>query len=345
MEIKISNQTIVRVLTITTIFIGILLLCLRVSQQLVWIGIAGFLALALEPAVDKLARFMPFKSRGLALGIVFSLFVGILAFLVINLTPPLVSQATQIAKDIPDNAINFVNSDNSIATYAREHLNARQLIGDQQQIVQRATTASEFLFSSVLAIISSLLATFTILIFTFFMILEGPKIIENFWHYQPESKKAHRKKLLTDMYASVTGYVNGTLLKSVIAGVLTIIALIILKIPYFLSLGILVGIFGIIPMVGGSIGAAIVVLLALLYGGTTKALILLVFFLIYSVIENNILVPIIFKKSVNISPLVTGIAAVLGVVAGGFVGALVAIPVAASLQILAKDYLETHVGN
>jgi predicted PurR-regulated permease PerM len=118
--------------------------------------------------------------------------------------------------------------------------------------------------------------------------------------------------------------------------------LFILRIPYAVALGVLVGLIDLIPLIGATLAAIIVILVGLVFGGLVKGLIILVFFIIYQQIENNILQPIVNSKTVKISPLITAIAALFGVVLAGFFGALVAVPVAASLQILIKNYLVTH---
>jgi predicted PurR-regulated permease PerM len=98
-------------------------------------------------------------------------------------------------------------------------------------------------------------------------------------------------------------------------------------------------------MFGALIAAIIAVSVVLVYGGVSQAIITAIFFLVYQQIENNILQPYVFSKTVNISPLIAGVAALFGASLAGLIGALVAIPIAASLQILVKDYLDTKYGN
>ena len=99
-------------------------------------------------------------------------------------------------------------------------------------------------------------------------------------------------------------------------------------------------------MVGATLAAIIIVLLSLILKGLSPAIIMLIFFIVYQQIENNLLQPIVYSKSIKISPLVVGIAALFGAIIAGLVGALIAIPLAASLQILIKDYLDrTHLSH
>jgi predicted PurR-regulated permease PerM len=342
MELEISNKTILRIIGLTSAFVGLIYLGTIVWRQIVWLLIAFFFALALEPYVSWLSRFMPKKSRFLALTIVFIFAISLIGFVIAVLTPPLISQISQFVKDFPSYFSNFLHANNLISNYIRQHFNISQIISNQQTFVSQAGSAGGWAVGSFVTFISSVAALFTILTFTFFMVLEGPKLLDGFWEIQPASRLEKRKRLLTEMYKTVNGYVNGNLLTSLIATVSTMILLFILRIPYAVALGVLVGLIDLIPLIGATLAAIIVILVGLVFGGLVKGLIILVFFIIYQQIENNILQPIVNSKTVKISPLITAIAALFGVVLAGFFGALVAVPVAASLQILIKNYLVTH---
>jgi predicted PurR-regulated permease PerM len=142
------------------------------------------------------------------------------------------------------------------------------------------------------------------------------------------------------MTKTVSGYVNGNLLTSLIAGVVAAVFLAILKVPYAAALGLLVFVLDLIPMLGATLAAVLVCGFVLVYGGVNPAIVTAIFFIIYQQIENNLLQPFVFSKTVKISPLIAGVAALFGAVLAGLIGALVAIPIAASFQILAKDYLD-----
>lgn len=339
MELKIENKTLVKIFVALTIFLIFLKFLNLVVTPLVWVGIASFLALALEPAVATISRFMPRKNRLLALIIVFLLFVGGLVLIGGLLVPPLVKEVSNLSNSVPDYYNDFLRSQDPIALYVKDNISAVQNI-DQEKIGQIASAASGWLFNSVAGLFSSLAAFFTILTFTFFMVLEGPQIVEYFWAHFPKKDIERRKKNVEAMYKSVTGYVNATLLRGLIAAVITVIFLTIIGVPYAFSLGILVGLADLIPLVGATIGAVVVIFLALIFGGIGPAITSTIFFVIYQIFENAVIQPLTFSKTINISPLVTAIAAVIGAFVAGFVGALVAIPIAASIQILVRDYLE-----
>lgn len=211
---------------------------------------------------------------------------------------------------------------------------------NSEKITNFATSTSGGVVSFFSGIFTSIFAFFTIIVFTFFIVLESPRWHEVIWRYQDPKKREHRKHLYARMQKTVSGYIGGNLLTSIIAGVATVIFLTILGNPYAVALGFIVLILDLIPMFGALIAAIISVAVVLVYGGVTPAIVTAIFFIIYQQLENNILQPYVFSKTVDISPLVAGVAAIFGATLAGLVGALVAIPIAASLQILVKDYLD-----
>lgn len=340
MELKIETKTLIKIFVGLTLFFIFLRFLNQIITPLVWVGISLFLALAVDPAVEKLSHYVPKKNRGLALAIVFVLLVSVLSTIFVLLVPPLAREVSDLANNLPDYYNNFLSSTDPVAVYVKQNVTAVQNI-DSEKVTAFASSASTWLFSSIGRVFTSLAAFFTILTFTFFMVLEGPALLGGFWKFLPVKNEERRNKVLSEMYKSVTGYVNATLLRGLIAAVVTIIFLLILDLPYAFSLGVLVGLADLIPLVGATIGAVIVITLSLVFGGVTPAIISAIFFIIYQQIENSVLQPILFSKTINISPLITAIAAVIGAFVGGFVGALVAIPIAASAQILAREYLIT----
>lgn len=339
-EINISNQTIFRILGIIAGFIALVLIIFRLRTPLIWVGIAFFLAMALEPAVNRLSKHMPKKSRGLAVVIVILSTIVVLGFIAFNLLPPIIKQLNQLLKDFPKYLKDFINSNNFLSNFLREHNLTHLLADNKDRIINTISNSSGGVIGVFGSIANAIVGLVTIIVLTFFMVLEGPKWWDIFWRYQPKDKIQHRKELAHRMHRTVSGYVNGNLLTSVVAFTCTAIILLILRIPYAITLALLVGVLDLIPMIGATLAAVIVSIVGLVLGGWATAIILIIFFISYQLIENNLLQPMIFSKTIDISPLIVGIAALFGGALFGLIGALVAIPAAASLQILIKDYLE-----
>jgi predicted PurR-regulated permease PerM len=191
------------------------------------------------------------------------------------------------------------------------------------------------------SVFGSFLAGLTILVLTYFMLIEGPDLIERAWAYHPNPSKERNQKLAVKMYGSVTGYVLGNVLTSVICFVATWLFLTIAGLPYALPIALLVGLLDLVPMVGASLGAILAILVALtqsFYLGLGT----LVFFLVYQQVENNFLQPYVYGRTVQISPLAVFISALLGVALGGLLGALVAVPIGASIAIVLREVLPSR---
>ncbi len=337
----ISTRTIIKVLSITTAFAGVLMLAYMTRHQLVWIGTAFFFAVALNPFTEYLRRYMPRRSRGAAIAAVFVAVFGVLSFLVVSFVPPLVQQSQALVNNLPHYVEELSRGEGALSTVVRNYDLVARAHESQSQIIQYASSASSQFFNIVQGLFSSVIAAVTIFGLTLFMLLEGPKWLALAWGFVPSPRRTHTKQLIEQMYRAVTGYVLGILLNGSIAAVAATIMLMILQVPYAIPLGIFVGIMDLIPMVGAPIGALVVVTVALLTS-PAAAIALLIFFLVYQQIENHVLQPIIYGKTVEISPLTVLIAIIMGVSVGGIIGAVVAIPVFASLQILAKDYAGRH---
>jgi predicted PurR-regulated permease PerM len=233
------------------------------------------------------------------------------------------------------------NGDNPIAGVIRQYDLMPQIRDNQEKLLSGLTGAGGGLLNVLGGIFSSILAVFVVISLTVFMLKEGPRWMKIISELQPADKRKHREQIALQMYRTVSGYVTGNLITSFISATVTATALTILGIPYSIPLGVLVGVFGLMPLVGATLGGSIVVLVSLFHS-VSSALIMLVIFLIYQEIENDFLQPMIYSKTVKISPLTVLIAALLGISLAGVVGALVAIPTAASIQILIKDFLKSR---
>jgi len=335
-EWTVSTRTVLRVLTTSVAFGAAVMAAVILREQIAWVAISFFLALALTPAVNWLSHYLPRKSRGLAMAIVLILTIAILSYLILVLIPPLIDQLISLVKNFPGYWNDFIQSNSSLARYARD-LNLADLASKNQD---KLSGVLDNVGGVLGGAASGLIALITISTLTFFMVVEGEKWLTTFWHYQTPSKRVRRQKLATELHRTVTGFMGGNLATSGVAAFVTTAFLLILGIPSPLALGLLVGVVDLIPLVGATLAAILVSLFALVYGGTNAGIISIIFFIIYQQIENNLLQPLVYSKSVNVSPLVVGIAAVCGGALAGFFGALVAIPVAASLQILTKHFLE-----
>ena len=188
------------------------------------------------------------------------------------------------------------------------------------------------------SVISIVTATVTIIFLTFFMLLEGGAWVERFYTLLPERSQRRWRSVGHDIHRTVGGYVTGNLAISLIAGTSTTIVLLIMGVPYAVALGLLVAILDLIPLAGATVAGIIVVAVAFLHS-VPAGIVLLIFVIAYQQLENHVLQPLVYGRTVQLSPLVVLISVLVGAALAGILGALAAIPVAGSLQVVARDAL------
>ena len=322
--------------------VGVTLKLLWISRHvLAWVFIALFLALALNPAVDWFERRYGGR-RGLATGTVMLLALVLIAGIGALFIPTLVDQVSGFAKKVPDylhditkgrGRLGFLQTKYHLVDKARDALHnggAKKLFG----LTGTAVAISK-------SVITAVVATVTIVFMTFFMLLEGPMWIDRFFGLmRPQTQKRWRS-VGHDIYRTVGGYVTGNLLISLIAGVSTAIVLLIMGVPYWVALGLIVGILDLIPLAGATIAGIIISAVAFLHS-IPAGIVVVVFFVVYQQIENHLLQPVVYGRTVQLSPLAVLISVLIGAELAGVLGALAAIPVAGTLQVILVDFLRSR---
>ena len=187
---------------------------------------------------------------------------------------------------------------------------------------------------------SAIAASVTVFVLTFMILIEGNRIAAGVLSLVPDRHRDHVARVGSDCARAVTGYVTGNLLLSVIAGGTSFVAMLATGTPFAGLLALWVGITDLIPLVGALLGAIVVVLVALLHD-PTAAIVMAVFFLVYQQLENHLLQPAVQSRTVKLNPLTVLVSALIGVELGGFLGALLAIPVAGVITVIIRD---VHLG-
>jgi predicted PurR-regulated permease PerM len=307
---------------------------------LIWIFIAIFLALALNPAVDGLQR-RGIKRRGVAVTIVFVGAILVIAAIAATVVPTIVSQVNDFIDAVPGYVADLTEGKGRLGFLEREYQITERV---REALAEGGATKVLGLSGTALAVtkgvITAVFATVTIAFLTLFMLLEGPAWMERFYGLLPAEKQPRWRTIGQDIYRTIGGYVTGNLAISLIAGVVSTIALVILDVPYAVALGLLVAILDLIPLAGATIAAIVVTTVAFLHS-TTAGIIILIFFIVYQQIENQVLQPVVYGKTVQLSPLAVLIAVLIGAEIAGVIGALAAIPVAGTVQVLLVDW-QTH---
>ncbi len=303
------------------------------SSILVLIGVAFFLALGLEPAAAWLIR------RGLprwaATTGVFVVFLAVVAAFVAAAVPPLVAQAEDLLKQAP-----------LYIQQAQDHSSLIGRLNDRFQIQQRITDAVNGSAGSVVSdavrvggtVFGAIADSLIVVVLTVYFLIDLPRIRATLYRLVPGSRRPRAILIGDAVFAKVGAYVVGNVLISVIAGIATFTWLTVFDVPYALLLGILVALLDLIPVVGSTIAGVVVALVALTVSLPVAAA-TVVFFVVFRLLEDYVLVPRIIGRAVDVPALVTVVAVLVGGALLGVIGALVAIPVAAALQLLAEEVL------
>ena len=335
--VRLRARTLLSVLAIV-IAVAVALEVIWIARHvLVWIVISLFLALALNPAVEWFQSH-GISRRGWATGLTYLLTIGFFVAIGFTFVPTLVDQVNDFVHKLPD----YVHD----VTHGRGRLGFLETKYHLQERVQKAVKSggatkafglTGAAFSLAKGIITVVVATITIAFMTFFMLLEGPTWVDRFYGALPERSQERWRKVGYDIYRTVGGYVTGNLLISLIAGILTTVVLLIMGVPYAVALGLIVAILDLIPLAGATIAAILIGVVAFLHS-IPAGIVVVVFFIVYQQVENHVLQPVIYGRTVQLSPLAVLISILIGAELAGVLGALAAIPVAGSIQVLILDW-------
>jgi predicted PurR-regulated permease PerM len=193
------------------------------------------------------------------------------------------------------------------------------------------------------SVFSTVVALLTIGVLTFLMVLQGPRLLTGWLSALPPRRRERVRRVAADCAKAVTGYMTGNLLISVIAGGLSYVVLLLLGVPYPGVVALFVGFADLIPLVGATLGAVAAVGVAALHS-LLAAAVVLVFFVVYQQVENHVLQPVIMSRTVELSALSVMVSILVGVELLGFLGALLAIPVAGVVHVIGRDLYDGYRG-
>jgi predicted PurR-regulated permease PerM len=337
--VSFRTQSILRVVGLL-LALGTVLWILFVSRRVLsWVFVSLFLALALNPAVEWLNHHRGVKRRGTAAGAIYLAALLALVGLGFLLIPPLADQISRLAHAAPG-YVHDITSGKGPLGFLETKYHVKEKVQDAFQNGGAASFAGGTVLSLTQSVVSAVVGFVTIAFMTFFMILEGPAWMDRFYSLVPPDSEARWRSVGRRVAQTVSGYVTGNLLISVIAGTATSLTLLILGVPYALALGLVVAILDLIPLAGATLAGIIIVAVAWLATGLGAAIAVGVFFVVYQQIENHLLQPLVYGRTVQLSPLAVLIAVLVGAEVAGVLGALSAIPVAGTLQILLVDWRE-----
>jgi predicted PurR-regulated permease PerM len=335
--IRFSVRSVLTVIGLVVATWALLTMIQIARHVIVWILVSIFLALALNPAVEWFLR-RGVKSRGLAAGYTYIIAIVVIGALGYAFIPTLVSQVNDFVQAVPGyvhdltkgkGRLGFLETKYHIVEKIRKAVNE----GGATKVLGLTGAA----LSITKSVISLVVATITIAFLTFFMLLEGPAWMERFYGLLPQRLQPRWRAIGREVYRTVGGYVTGNLLISLIAGTLTTIVLLALNVPFAVALGVIVAVLDLIPLAGATIAGILIGTVAFLHS-ITAGIIVVVFFIVYQQLENHFLQPVIYGRTVQLSPLAVLVAVLIGAEVAGILGALGAIPVAGAIQVILIDW-------
>ena len=339
--VRFQPRTVLNVLAIVLAVAALLELIWIARHVLTWVAIALFLALALNPAVEFLQR-RGVARRGLATAITFVGALAAIAAIGATFIPTLVDQVTQFIDELPEYVRQLTEGEGPLGFLERDY----EVVERVREAVQDGGAARVFGFSGAAigvakGVVTAIVGLLTIAFMTFFMLLEGPAWVDRFYSLLPEGSQARWRAVGRDIYRTIGGYVTGNLLISLIAGTTTTIVLYIMDVPYAVALGLVVALLDLIPLAGATLAAIIVTTVAFLTS-VPAGIAVLIFFVLYQQLENHVLQPVVYGRTVQLSPLAVLIAVLIGAELAGVLGALAAIPVAGTIQVILRDQLRAR---
>ena len=335
-----SSRAVARTVFTAVLVVLSLYLIYLLRQPIGWLLIATFLAIALSGPVNFLSRYM---KRGFAIALVYLglmlVPVGIGAIVV----PPIIDGANDLAENAPtyaEDVTDFVNDNKTLRNINEDYDVTEKIEEEAGKLPSKIGDAAGVLRDVGFGLVSSIFALITILILTAFILGGGRGWLHFGLRFVPEDRARRLERVFDRVGRAVGNYVAGALAQATIAGLTAYIVLSILGVPFAAPLALVIFFLDLIPLIGATIGAVLVGVVTLFEDFPTATIIWTVYSILYQQLENNLIQPQIQKRAVDINPFLVIVSVLFGAALLGVLGALVAVPVAASIQIAVREYLD-----
>jgi predicted PurR-regulated permease PerM len=331
-------RAIVRVVMIIVCVVVVLYVLYLLRKPIGWVLIAVFLAVALSGPVNWLDQHM---RRGFAIAIVYLALLLIPLLLAALIVPPFVREGNNAAHDAPKYArdvTNWVQKNRSLRKLNNDYDITDKLQKEAGKLPGKLGGAAKVLRDVGVALVNSIFQTVTILILTAFLLGSGRNWVDRIFELQPPDRRERLHRARENIARAVGGYVAGALLQATIAGILTYIVLAILGVPFRAPLAVLVFLLDLIPLVGATVAAVLVGIVTVFNDFPTVTIIWVIWSIVYQQVENSVIQPQIQRRTVQVHPFLVLVSVLFGATLLGIVGALVAIPAAASIQIMLREW-------
>lgn len=348
-NIDIDTSTFVRFWLVVIGFAFAILAIYSARTALILVGVAFFLALALNAPVSYLAKYLPGRSRVGGTAIAYVIVVALLAIFSFLVVPPIIQQTTKFVETVPalvdSVSVEWKGPGGLVDKYNLQPQVDSAVVSIKDNATSWAARAGQNLLSGLGSVLSTLVSTLLVLVLSFLMLVEGPMWLKRIWHiYNDKDRMERHRRIAGRMYNVVTGYVTGQLTVSAIGasitGVVVFLLSLFFNVPGNLALPAAAIAFtlSLIPMFGATI-AGVLISLLLLFNDTTAGVIFVAFFVLYQQLENNFISPAIQAKKVELSALAILVSVTIGLYVFGLAGGIISIPIAGSIKVLLEEYL------
>jgi predicted PurR-regulated permease PerM len=325
------------VLTVVAVVICLYLIYL-LRKPITWLVIAAFIAVAMSGPVNLLHRRM---KRGLAIALAYLALVMIPIALGALIIPSMVDQIENFADNVPQYAqdvTDFVEDNETLQNLNEKYNITGEIQNAANDLPSKIGDAAGILQDIGVGLVNSIFAAITILILSVFMVAGGDRWAQAFVNAQPLDRRERVERALRHIADAIGNYVAGALLQATIAGVTAFIVLTILGAPFAGPLALVVAFFDLIPVVGATIAAVLIAIVMIFVNFPIGLIIWVVWAIAYQQIENYVIQPQIQRRAVEVEPFVVLVAVLFGSTLFGILGAVLAIPTAATLQIVWREY-------
>ena len=345
---QIQARAVAKVVLVALFWTGVAVLfaivLLHTRTTLRWAAAAVFLALALDPAVGLVQRAWPRQGpmpRVLAILLVYIAGLALMVFLTLQVFPPIVHDIEGLAHKLPRYVHDFEDWANNNQQFqdlnAKYHITAK-LSQEASTLPSHLSSGASTIGSFTVSLLEHLLAAITIIALTFFLLLDGRGMVARGTGRLPEPQRGRARRIATRVAEVVKAYVSVNLLLAVAAGVLTWGFLEAEGFHLAVPLAVLVAFVDLIPLIGLTIGGFGVFAVLLIDGGPGDAIVWLILFLIYQQAQDRVIQPLLYKGgALKVNPAVAIVAVIIGANLAGILGALLAIPTAASLGVVIDE--------
>jgi len=340
---RVPTRTILATIAMVLATALVLLVLYEVRLIVTWIVVAAFFAVSLYPVVGWLQSRASWMKRPLATLLVFLFVLLVLAGLVTAFTVPLAKEATSFADDLPG-LITDARAGRGPIGHFLDQTNALNYVQEHQDRINEFARGLTTPAAGVLrGVATGVAGVVTIFVLAFLMVLEGPKVVDGSLNLLDPERRERVRAVGTDCAKSITGYLSGNLLISVICGVLTYIVLLVMGVPFAGLIALFVAVADLIPLVGATLGAVVAIVAAALHS-VPALIVVAIFFVVYQQLENHLLQPVILARTVKLNPLTVLVAILVAVELAGVLGAFLAIPLAGMAQVIVRDLWDHRAG-